>query len=211
MKRITIAIFMAVMMVVASGAYASAKRITIDSNLEEAVEAVTAALDNDHEIDSLVNAEVYENWANQYELRQQYRSAAFNRIAEFSIVALAILVGPLMIITLVIIIQRGKRKRLLDRYHFIETLVKSNQPLPKNVLYTDLEQPDSYRRLRSSLMWIAVSFGIFIFSWLVKSESMMGLSTIPLLIGVAFLAVYLVARRDSKLNQDAPTDDAQQD
>lgn len=118
------------------------------------------------------------------------------------IVSVITVFGSAVLITLVVMIFCYLNDR--NKYKVMETAIKNGKDLPED--FFKRKETPLINRLQSGLVWIAVGIGFSVFAVLEKEDTLLGLSAIPLLIGVAYVVTYLILKKDKKQDQSLEND-----
>ena len=200
MKRIVTILFAAVMLLFSSLAYASAPT----TGLVSATSSADMEIDAEVLLDSIVATPVITHhmsdcWDDDFGYTS--KSHWIRDISRLIISVCAILAFPAFVIIIITVLLRNKRRMLLDKYQVIENAMRSGYNLPEVFYLSKSPRYDDYRRLRSALLWMACGISMMAFGGIMDVEPVVAVGVLPLLIGVAKLIVYVIARRDNNSKQ----------
>ncbi len=108
--------------------------------------------------------------------------------------------GVLVVTVVMLFIYLSHR----NKCKVMETAIKNGKDIPEEFFKTKESSPES--RLLTGLIWIAVGVGFSIFSILEGEEELIGLACIPFLVGVAYVIVYYVSKKNANISDDQAND-----
>lgn len=120
------------------------------------------------------------------------------------IVAIISVFGSAVLVVLIVVLFYHLNTR--SKCRVMETAIINGKELPED-FFKPKPQP-LVNRLLTGLIWIAVGVGFSIFSILEGETELFGLATIPFLVGVSYVIVYFVSKKNSE-NSDEQSNDQQ--
>ncbi|MDE6694104.1 MAG: hypothetical protein K2K05_12035 [Muribaculaceae bacterium] len=108
----------------------------------------------------------------------------------------------LVVLTVLLFFYLNNRRK----FQLMETAIKHGKEIPEDFFKPKKASPES--RLLTGLIWIAVGIGFLIFSFFEGDKDLTGLASIPFLVGVAYVIVYYVGKKNGSYSD--PSEDDQQ-
>jgi len=126
-----------------------------------------------------------------------------HNIIEFT--AIIAVFGMPVLIVLIVMLFISRQKR--EKYHMVETMVKNGLPVPDSIFKPAAPREETpIQHLRNGLIYIAVGIGIAIALYMLGFSDAVGIASIPTLVGVAYIIVYLVTRGKTGNPTDTDSD-----
>ncbi len=100
--------------------------------------------------------------------------------------------GMPALVVLVVMLFIYKQSR--DKYHMVETMIKNGLPVPEYIFKSERSEPTPTLNLRNGLIYIAVGIGSAIALFMLDQTEAIGIASIPILVGVAYIIMYYVTR-----------------
>lgn len=116
-----------------------------------------------------------------------------------------------MIVAIVWICTWLSYRKKHDRYHIIELAIEHGQPVPDALFKESIEQSKSWvSSLRTGLVLVGVGISLIIFGLIIDKNIFTGIASMPILIGIAYIAVAVIERRETlRKGEVQPTEDGQ--
>lgn len=177
---------------------------TATGNLKEALtlfsenyDSINSALDSINTQQVILENHNYSEWVDLEKARLSHE----DDMMAYYVGIIAIISGCIMIVLIcaipVFLICSFIYRKRTYRYRIIEKAIENNVPISESIL-TDWESQNKGNKkssqLQSALVWIAWGLGIMIFFLICGLYEMAGISSIPLLVGVAKLITYFIER-----------------
>ncbi len=177
--------------------------------LTENFDSINSALDSINAQQVILENHNYSEWVELEKVRLSYEDDMMAYyVGIIAIISSCIMIVLICAIPVFLICSFIYRKRTY-RYRIIEKAIENNIPIPESIL-TDWESQnkgnEKSSQLQSALVWIAWGLGIIIFFLICGLYEMAGISSIPLLVGMAKLITYFIERRNI-LHQETAKDE----
>lgn len=85
-----------------------------------------------------------------------------------------------------------------NKMKLAEVMVEHGQEVPKELFAGRQRASLPIAKLQAGLIWIACGLGVGIFFWIIGETEPLGLGAIAFLIGIAYLIVYFVMKKEAK-------------
>lgn len=102
------------------------------------------------------------------------------------------------IVLIVFFSTKHRKEREKARNELYLKSMEAGQPLPEKFFEEPVKQSSN---LKKGAIWLAVGLGVMIFGLFESDDSLTGMGAIPAFIGVAFLLVYFIEKKN---NNDTP-------
>lgn len=110
------------------------------------------------------------------------------------------LVGCIMIfgmpIAIVFIVMYFSYHTKKSKYQLAEKMAECGQQLPESMFSEQKKRSPAIKSLQTGLIFMAVGIGAIIMFSEIGLQSPIGLGFIPLFIGVAYLIIYIITRKE---------------
>lgn len=145
-------------------------------------------------IDKAINAKISDLENDENEI------TSFVGTVLFLVIVLPILITFLAIVLIVFFTTKHRKEREKARYDLYLKSIESGQPLPEKIFEEPIKKSSN---LKKGAIWLAVGLGTFVLGYFQNNSTLMGASAIPAFIGIAFLIVCFIEKKNNNNDTSA--------
>lgn len=132
-----------------------------------------------------------------------YSNSQIEEIVELSI-PVTFFVSIIVIIWLALMYSQRKQR---ERYRILEKAIDNGQSIPEGLF----DEPKNGRHLwvntlRTALIYLSLGIGAALFGWIIDERVIIAIACIPATIGLGYLCVSLIERREQQRNDERKVD-----